>query len=327
MVEDLKTLSSGKQVTIDRNKTPITLPKSEKPNPHVRDQYGIAVAAAEVAAEKNAQDQEQTARDIQVLNHCFEDIERFVTRLQYAAEALRELELRKYEHNPHGEGLLVTRSRPPTEAEFQDILAKHKLAFNFVTKLQNHFQDPAEPLHNSFVSLQTIVHVCNDVYAGTNLPANVVNPLVRRETVTFLNSYLNDKELEFWKSLGPNWTTPKDQFRDHKSSYHPIFYDEWSPDWKVDEDVAYLPPPTPTKKQANGTSNGSSSPHLGYNSTWLARLQSRNVKIAEVNYNKVASNDKELNVTKGEHLEVSDRFRGESTIIFSFFFIKSRFYL
>lgn len=306
MVEDLKTLISGRLITNDRNKTPITLPKAEKPIQPVRDQYGIAVAAAEVAAEKNAQDKEQTAKDIQVLNHCFEDIERFVTRLQYAAEAIRELEMRKYEHNTHGEGLLVTRSLPPTESEFEDILAKHKLAFNYVTKLQNHFQDSGEPIHNSFVSLQTIVNVCNDVYVGSNLPENIVNPLLRRETVTFLNSYLSDTELEFWKSLGPNWTQPKDQFNGHKGAYHPTFYDEWSPDWIVDEEVPYLPPPAITIKPVNGTSNGPDSPHLGYNSIWLTRLQSRNVKIAEVIYNKVASNDKELNVTKGEHLEIID---------------------
>lgn len=303
LVEDLKALAAGKQVTTDRNKTPIKLPKSERPMQNGKDQYGIAVAAAEVAAEKNAQDQEQTAKDIQVLNHCFEDIERFVSRLQFAAEALRELELRKYEHNSHGEGLLLNRSRPPTEIEFQDIFAKHKLAFNYVTKLQNHFQDSAEPIHNSFVSLQTIYYVCNDVYVGANVAENVVDPLLRRETVTFLKSCLSEKDLEFWQSLGVNWTKSKDQFIEHKGTYHPTFYDEWSPEWVVDEEVPYVPPPSIMKKQQQ--TNGGS-PAMGYNSTWLTRLQSRNVKIAEVLFNKVANNDRELSVTKGEHLEVSN---------------------
>ena len=296
MVEDLKTLSMGKMVTIDRNKTPIKLPKSEKAM-HARDQYGIAIAANEIATEKDAQDKAQITKDIQVLNHCFEDIERFVVRLQYAVEALRELEQRKNEHNSHGEGLLITRSRPPTDSEFSDILAKHKLAFNYVTKLQSHFQDSAEPIHNSFVSLQTIVNVCNDVYVGENIVENVVNPLLRRETIAFLSKHLNEKEVEFWKSLGPNWTQPKENFKNHKDAYHPTFYDEWSPDWVVDEEVPYWP-------QSNQQVTVPKSPGLGYNATWLSRLQSRNVKIAEVMYNKVANNDKELNVTKGEHLEV-----------------------
>lgn len=296
MVEDLKALSLGKMVTVDRNKTPIKLAKSEKAT-HARDQYGIAIAANEVVTEKSAQEKAQLSKDIQVLNHCFEDIERFVVRLQYAVEALRELEQRKDKHNSHGEGLLITRSRPPSAIEFSDILAKHKLAFNYVTKLQSHFQDSAEPIHNSFLSLQTIVNVCNDVYIGENIAENVVNPLLRMETIAFLSNKLNEKELDFWKSLGPNWTQPKEYFKDHKAAYQPTFYDEWSPDWVVDEEVPYRP-------QSIKNVNVPKSPSLSYNATWLTRLQSRNVKIAEVMYNKIANNDKELNVIKGEHLEV-----------------------
>lgn len=91
-------------MTVDRNKTPILLPKPERPqNQQAKDQYGIAAAVAGIAAEKNAIDKEQTERDVQVINHCFEDIERFMARLHYAAEALNELKLRKEQHNPHGE--------------------------------------------------------------------------------------------------------------------------------------------------------------------------------------------------------------------------------
>ncbi|XP_030244910.1 epidermal growth factor receptor kinase substrate 8 isoform X2 [Drosophila navojoa] len=304
LVEDLRKLSSGSPVTVDRNKTPIRLPKPERPgNQQAKDQYGIAAAVAGIAAEKNAQDREQTDRDVQVINHCFEDVERFIARLHYAAEALHELESRKNQHNPHGEGLLVLRSRPPIETEFYDILAKIKLALNFAVKLQNHFSKAADPIHNVFISLQTIVNVCNDVYAGTHLPESVVNPLLRRETIGYLNATLDSNEKSLWLSLGPNWTVPKDQFKDHVGKYHPIFYDDWSPDWVVDEPVAYLAPvlkKTPTSSPVGVPLSPTS------NRTWLSRLQSRNVNIAEVAYNKTATNDKELNVAKGEYLEVID---------------------
>uniref|UniRef100_A0A1I8MEF4 SH3 domain-containing protein n=3 Tax=Musca domestica TaxID=7370 RepID=A0A1I8MEF4_MUSDO len=306
LVEDLKQLSSGKAVTIDRNKTPIVVPKSDRPMHQSKDQYGLAVAAAEAANEKTAQDQEQTNKDIQVLNHCFEDIERFVTRLQFAAEALRELEVRKYEHSSHGEGLLLNRSRPPTEKEFRDIFAKHKLAFNYVLKLKNHFQDPAEPIHNSFVSLQAIYGVCNDVYTGSAVAENVVDPLLRADTIAFLKSCLNEEEMKFWQSLGLNWIQAKEHFKDHKGSYHPKFYDEWSPDWVVDEEVKYIPPPTAARTAAGQQPPPKSPGTTNYNNTWLLRLKTRNVKIAEVMYNKVANNDRELNVTKGEYLEIID---------------------
>jgi len=196
----------------------------------------------------------------------------------------------------------VLRSRPPIESEFYDILAKIKLALNYAVKLQNHFTKGVNPVHNVFVSLQSIVNVCNDIYEGAHLPESVVNPLLRRETVGFLNGTLDSNERDLWQSLGPNWTVPKDQFKDHVGSYHPIFYDDWSPDWIVDEEVPYLAPalkktPTPLSTPIPLSPSG--------NSTWLNRLQSRNVNIAEVVFNKQATNDKELNVTKGEYLEVS----------------------
>ncbi|XP_064554411.1 epidermal growth factor receptor kinase substrate 8-like protein 2 [Drosophila montana] len=304
LVEDLRQLSSGSPVIVDRNKTPIRLPKPERPaNQQAKDQYGIAAAVAEIAAEKNAQDREQTDRDVQVLNHCFEDVERFIARLHYAAEALNELESRKNQHNPHGEGLLVLRSRPPIESEFCDILAKIKLALNYAVKLQNHFSKSADPIHNVFISLQTIVNVCNDVYAGAHLPESVLNPLLRRETIGFLNCTLDSNEKTLWLSLGPNWTVPKDQFKDHVGVYHPIFYDDWSPDWVVDEEVQYL---APAIKNTQTSSTGPIPLSPASNRTWLSRLQSRNVNIAEVVYNKKATNDKELSVTKGEYLEIID---------------------
>ncbi|KAH8419067.1 hypothetical protein KR222_003417 [Zaprionus bogoriensis] len=305
LVEDLRQLSSGSVVTVDRNKTPICPPKPDRPGNHQgKDQYGIAAAVAEIAAEKNAQDREQTDRDVLVLNHCFEDVERFIARLHYAAEALIELESRKNEHNPHGEGLLVLRSRPPIESEFIDILAKIKLALNFAVKLQNHFTKGVNPIHSVFVSLQTIVNVCNDVHKGARLPESIVNPLLRRETIAFLSGTLDSNEKELWISLGPNWNVPKDQFKDHTDKYHPIFYDEWSPDWDVDEAVPYLAPALKKPQTPTGAPLSQLSPTT--NRTWLSRLQSRNVQIAEVTYNKTATNDKELNVTKGEYLEIID---------------------
>ncbi|KPU79651.1 uncharacterized protein Dana_GF17076, isoform D [Drosophila ananassae] len=307
LVEDLRLLSKGTPITVDRNKTPILLPKPDRPQNHqAKDQYGIAAAVAGIAAEKNALDREQTEKDVQVLNHCFEDIERFMARLHYAAEALNELKLRKEQHNPHGEGLLVLRSRPPIESEFHDILAKTKLALIYAVRLQNHFTKSSDPVHNVFISLKTIVSVCNDIYVDAGIPEAVVNPLLRRETIAFLNGTLDSNEKQLWQSLGPNWTVPKDQFKDHKSSYHPIFYDDWSPDWVVDEEVQYLAPalkktpsPVPVPVPIPASPGGG-------NRTWLSRLESRNVKIAEVAFNKSATNDKELKVTKGEYLEVID---------------------
>ena len=38
---------------------------------------------------------EKYERDVTILNHCFDDIEKFIARLQHAAAASRELERRR----------------------------------------------------------------------------------------------------------------------------------------------------------------------------------------------------------------------------------------
>lgn len=77
-------------------------------------------------------------RFVSILNHCFDDIERFVIRLQHAAAALRELQQRNHKRKGHssGDGLLAMRARGPSEDEFFEILSKFKLAFNLLAKLK-----------------------------------------------------------------------------------------------------------------------------------------------------------------------------------------------
>ena len=87
-------------------------------------------------------------RDVSVLNRCFDDIEKFIARLQHAAAAFRELEKRrrsrKSKRKDLGDGMLSMRAKPPPEREFVDIfqvrymVQNHKPTFfcaNFVSVL------------------------------------------------------------------------------------------------------------------------------------------------------------------------------------------------
>ena len=104
-------------------------------------------------------------RYVSILNHCFDDIERFIIRLQHAAAALRELQIRSHKRGGKyllaiwlkselfklvyliddfivlaakgsGDGLLAIRARGPNEEDFFEILSKFKLAFNLLAKLK-----------------------------------------------------------------------------------------------------------------------------------------------------------------------------------------------
>lgn len=192
-------------------------------------------------------------RDVNVLNHCFDDIEKFIARLQHAAAASRELERRrrnrKSKKKDPGEGLLTLRTRPPHEKEFIDIFAKFKLSFNLLAKLKAHIHDPNAPelVHFLFTPLALIVEAASDTYYESQLPSRVVNPLLTREAVNLLINCVTSKETELWRSLGDAWTVPRDQWKEDVGSYHPVFLDGWSPDYliidELEKPVAMTPPP------------------------------------------------------------------------------------
>ena len=207
-------------------------------------------------------------RDVNVLNHCFDDIEKFIARLQHAAAASRELERRrrnrKSKKKDPGEGLLTLRTRPPHEKEFIDIFAKFKLSFNLLAKLKAHIHDPNAPelVHFLFTPLALIVEAASDTYYESQLPARVVNPLLTREAVNLLINCVTSKETELWRSLGDAWTVPRDQWKDDVGSYHPVFLDGWSPDYLIIDELekpsALTPPPivSSTNKRSHHTDSG-----------------------------------------------------------------------
>ncbi|XP_017011518.2 epidermal growth factor receptor kinase substrate 8-like protein 2 [Drosophila takahashii] len=208
---------------------------------------GIGGGGAGERDETSSTSSEKYERDVAVLNHCFDDIEKFIARLQHAAAASRELERRrrnrKSKKRDPGEGLLTLRTRPPHEKEFVDIFAKFKLSFNLLAKLKAHIHDPNAPelVHFLFTPLALIVEASSDTYYESQLPARVVNPLLTREAINLLINCVTSKETELWRSLGDAWVIPRDQWKDDVGSYHPVFLDGWSPDYLINDELE--PPP------------------------------------------------------------------------------------
>lgn len=204
--------------------------------------------------ETSSTSSEKYERDVAVLNHCFDDIEKFIARLQHAAAASRELERRrrnrKSKKRDPGEGLLTLRTRPPHEKEFVDIFAKFKLSFNLLAKLKAHIHDPNAPelVHFLFTPLALIVEASSDTYYESQLPSRVVNPLLTREAINLLINCVTSKETELWRSLGDAWVIPRDQWKEDVGSYHPVFLDGWSPDYLVIDELE-TPSPTHVSKR------------------------------------------------------------------------------
>lgn len=186
---------------------------------------------------------EKYERDVTILNHCFDDIEKFIARLQHAAAASRELERRhrnrKSKKKDLGDGMLTMRAKPPPEIEFVEIFQKFKLSFNLLAKLKAHIHDPNAPelVHFLFTPLALIVDASHDTEYGPNLSGKVVSPLLTRDAINLLINCVTSKETELWHSLGDAWLVARDQWKGYVTPYHPIFMDGWSPDYPIQDEL------------------------------------------------------------------------------------------
>ncbi|XP_077957001.1 epidermal growth factor receptor kinase substrate 8a isoform X3 [Gasterosteus aculeatus] len=172
-------------------------------------------------------------RDVQILNHILDDIERFVNKLQKAAEAFGQLSKRKKvkkgKKNGPGEGVLTLRSRPPAEDEFVDCLQKFKHAFNQLGKLADLIQNPSaeELLHFLFSPLRMVIQASGSV----DLARSVVVPLLTRDAIDFLHTTGTPEERHLWVALGDGWTKCRLEWPKHH--YFPpcalTFHDGWEP--------------------------------------------------------------------------------------------------
>lgn len=124
------------------------------------------------------------------MNHCFDDIEKFIIRLQQAVASqatLRELQTKRkmskrasQANRDPGQSdslfsktgaassvpitaselaMLNTRARGPSEDDYFEILSKFKLAFNLLAKLRGCIHEPNAPelVHFLFTPLDIII--------------------------------------------------------------------------------------------------------------------------------------------------------------------------
>lgn len=184
--------------------------------------------------------------DVNTLNHCFDDIEKFVARIQSAALAQREIELqqqriksqRSSSKSRFGSnqmeiqnGILHLRAQVPHQQEFYEVLQKFKLSFNLLAKLKGHIHEPNAPelLHFLFTPL-TVILDASKWGLGRNIAEQVISPLLSRDAKDLLQNCLTSKEIDIWMSLGNAWRIPPEEWNGPLPvPYRPVFMDGYAP--------------------------------------------------------------------------------------------------
>ncbi|XP_078366164.1 epidermal growth factor receptor kinase substrate 8-like isoform X2 [Oculina patagonica] len=197
--------------------------------PQVSSRYQASESSSDIPDETLSAEllEARTNRDVQILNHCIDDIEGLVMRTKRSAEAWKKLQKKKGKVK---QSSLTLEARPPPEADFYDAFQKLKHALNLLGKLRQHIHNPnaAELVHYLFVPLSLLIRCTG----GPEKARAVVVPLLTTHAIDLLQNCLSSKETEFWMSLGPNWNMTKSslQFKDQFiPPYTPVFKDGWVP--------------------------------------------------------------------------------------------------
>uniref|UniRef100_A0A8C5R3Z0 Epidermal growth factor receptor kinase substrate 8-like protein 1 n=1 Tax=Leptobrachium leishanense TaxID=445787 RepID=A0A8C5R3Z0_9ANUR len=250
----------------------------------------------------------RAGKDVDLLNHCFDDIEVFMGNLQKSAEAYKVLNQRKKSRKSKkkeaGEGLLTLRAKPPSLEEFEDATQKFKYSFCLLARLKHNIMNPSavELVHFLFGPLKTLV----DSSGGAELAAGIKSPMLTKEAVSLLKESLDSNEMELWTSLGPNWTKPRLEFpRDYYEPYNPIFKNGWEPandngkPWEDPIELQHRHEELRSQQSAPQILTPPPPPALNGH-------QETDTKRVNCTYDFVARNNTELSVLQGETLEVLD---------------------
>ncbi|XP_036408889.1 epidermal growth factor receptor kinase substrate 8-like protein 1a [Megalops cyprinoides] len=259
----------------------------------------------------------QAEREVEILNHCFDDIESFMGKLQMSAEAHSVLNQRKKKKKSRRkkdeeDDLLTLRARPPTEDEFKDIFQKFKYCFSLLDRLKSSITNPSseELLHHIFIALDLIVKTTG----GPALGAAVSSPALTGGAMTLLQDNLTEEEKQLWTSLGPNWTLPRSQLSETVPTYTPVFLDGWKPeDFDAEGQLWEDPIESQHKqeelrlRQENSSSQSAAEtkpPGQPGDEMDNTSLPPEGERLYCCSYDFVARNSSELSVLQGEQLEV-----------------------
>ncbi|XP_052400673.1 epidermal growth factor receptor kinase substrate 8-like protein 1 isoform X2 [Carassius gibelio] len=249
-------------------------------------------------------------REVDLVNRCFADVERFMAHLQETAEAKHILEQQSIKKNSkknkkkskkkkqQDESPLTQSGTPPSEQEFVDIFQKIKYSVCLLDRLKMKISEPTaeELLHHVFIPLQLMVKTTG----GPELAATVSSPAMTSGAISLLQQNLSEQEKQLWNSLGSNWTVSSPQLG---KTYTPVFLDGWQP---MTIDAYGQPIEDPIESQHKYEALMQQARLSGYqeHDGMEDSLPLHEERLYSCSYDFVARNSSELSVLHGETLEV-----------------------
>ncbi|XP_034567596.1 epidermal growth factor receptor kinase substrate 8-like protein 1 [Notolabrus celidotus] len=300
----------------------VMMPIGEQLPPSALPIYRDTVKENSGSGETNHTSLLNAEREVEILNHCFDDVERFMARLQQTAEAQSVLNQRKKKgsrkskkkEGQTADDLLTMKACPPPEEEFVDIFQKIKYSLSLLDRLKSSISQPDAPdlLHPVFVPLKLLVKTTG----GPVLGASVLSPAMTSGAVSLLQEHLTEEEKELWTSLGLNWTSPCSHLTDSVPPYSPVFLDGWQPQG-YDSTGQPLEDPIESQHKQDVQSERRAAQNLQEQARQTADGLHQSTEEGEENmlppegerlyccsYDFVARNSSELSVLQGETLEV-----------------------
>ncbi|XP_051570786.1 epidermal growth factor receptor kinase substrate 8-like protein 1 [Myxocyprinus asiaticus] len=248
-------------------------------------------------------------REVELVNHCFADVEHFMARLQQTAEARSALVQRskkksrkksnKKKKEPDDD-LLTQKAAPPSEQEFVDIFQKIKYSLCLLDRLKTEISEPTseELLHHVFIPLNLMVKTTG----GPELAATVSSPAMTSGAISLLQQNLKEEEKSLWASLGPNWNLPYSQLSDTVPQYTPVFLDGWQPE-TLDAYGQPIKDPIESQHKQEALKKAQGTIQQEYEGMQDSMFPQEE-RMYRCSYDFVARNNSELSVLQGENLEV-----------------------
>ena len=99
-------------------------------------------------------------RNVQILNHCLDDIEHFASRIQKAHEAAKEVNLRQSTNGSvrsTGESIYSLRSKPPSKNEYLTVFAQMKALVTNFYREKNYMGTLKKPRKENVSELRSVL--------------------------------------------------------------------------------------------------------------------------------------------------------------------------